>query len=195
MTHIRRSKLLSLFRIRKDEKMLAAIWAQDENGLIGKEDRLPWRLPNDLKFFKQMTEANTLVMGRKTFEGMGSRPLPNRQTIVLTRDSSYKAEGVHVMHSVEDVLALEKETDGIFFIAGGSAVYQEFLPFCTILYRTVIHHVFDGDVYFPPVDWSDWSLINTSQGEMDEKNRYPHQFETYQRNENPVKSGTGELTI
>ena len=92
--------------------MLAAIWAQDENGLIGKEDRLPWRLPNDLKFFKQMTEANTLVMGRKTFEGMGSRPLPNRQTIVLTRDSSYKAEGVHVMHSVEDVLALEKETDG-----------------------------------------------------------------------------------
>ena len=175
--------------------MLAAIWAQDENGLIGKEDRLPWRLPNDLKFFKQMTEANTLVMGRKTFEGMGSRPLPNRQTIVLTRDSSYKAEGVHVMHSVEDVLALEKETDGIFFIAGGSAVYQEFLPLCTILYRTVIHHVFDGDAYFPPVDWSDWSLINTSQGEMDEKNRYPHQFETYQRNENPVKSGTGELTI
>ncbi|WP_267640418.1 dihydrofolate reductase, partial [Enterococcus faecium] len=56
-------------------------------------------------------------------------------------------------------------------------------------------HVFDGDAYFPPVDWSDWSLINTSQGEMDEKNRYPHQFETYQRNENPVKSGTGELTI
>ncbi len=94
--------------------MLAAIWAQDENGLIGKEDRLPWRLPNDLKFFKQMTEANTLVMGRKTFEGMGSRPLPNRQTIVLTRDPSYTAEGVHVMHSVEEVLALEKETDGIF---------------------------------------------------------------------------------
>ena len=146
--------------------MLAAIWAQDENGLIGKEDRLPWRLPNDLKFFKQMTEANTLVMGRKTFEGMGSRPLPNRQTIVLTRDSSYTAEGVHVMHSVEEVLALEKET--------------------------VIYHVFDGDAYFPPVDWSDWSLINTSQGEIDEKNRYPHQFETYQRNENPLKNGTGE---
>ncbi len=192
MTHIQQSKRLSLFKIRKDEKMLAAIWAQDENGLIGKEDRLPWRLPNDLKFFKQMTEANTLVMGRKTFEGMGSRPLPNRQTIVLTRDPSYTAEGVHVMHSVEEVLALEKETDGIFFIAGGSAVYQEFLPFCTILYRTVIHHVFDGDAYFPHVDWSDWSLINTSQGEIDEKNRYPHQFETYQRNENPLKKGTGE---
>ena len=64
---------------------------------------------------------------------------------------------------------LWKRNRRYLFIAGGSAVYQEFLPFCTILYRTVIHHVFDGDAYFPPVDWSDWSLINTSQGEMDEK--------------------------
>lgn len=115
--------------------MLAAIWAQDENGLIGKEDRLPWRLPNDLKFFKQMTEANTLVMGRKTFEGMGSRPLPNRQTIVLTRDSSYKAEGVHVMHSVEDVLALEKETDGIFSSLEGQLFIKNFCHF--VRYYTV----------------------------------------------------------
>ncbi|WP_165005878.1 MULTISPECIES: dihydrofolate reductase [unclassified Enterococcus] len=164
--------------------MLAAIWAQDENGLIGKEDRLPWRLPNDLKFFKQMTESNILVMGRKTFEGMGGRPLPNRQTIVLTRDPDYQAEGVTVMHSVEEVAAFEKETDGIIFIAGGSAIYKEFLPLCTVLYRTVIHHTFDGDTYFPPVDWSEWSLINQSQGEVDENNLYAHQFETYQRNEN-----------
>lgn len=74
--------------------MLAAIWAQDEEGTIGKENRLPWHLPNDLKFFKQMTEDNTIVMGRKTFEGMGSRPLPNRQTIVLTRDREYQAKGL-----------------------------------------------------------------------------------------------------
>ena len=98
-----------------------------------------------MKFFKQMTEANALVMGQKHSKGWVAESVADRQTIVLTRDSSYKAEGVHVMHSVEDVLALEKETDGIFFIAGGSAVYQEFLPFCTILYRTVIHDVFDGD--------------------------------------------------
>ena len=83
--------------------MLAAIWAQDENGLIGKENKLPWRLPNDLKFFKQMTESNTLVMGRKTFEGMGSRPLPNRHTIVLTHNRDYTAEGVMVMHSIDEV--------------------------------------------------------------------------------------------
>ncbi|EPH94648.1 MULTISPECIES: dihydrofolate reductase [unclassified Enterococcus] len=161
--------------------MLAAIWAQDEKGLIGKDDQLPWYLPNDLKFFKQMTELNTLVMGRKTFEGMGGRPLPNRQTIVLTRDLTYQADGVIVMHAMEEVLAYEKEHDGIVFIAGGAAVYQEFLPYCAILYRTVIHHGFEGDTYFPPVDWEEWSLINLSTGEVDEKNRYPYQFETYQR--------------
>lgn len=161
--------------------MLAAIWAQDENGLIGKEDQLPWRLPNDLKFFKQMTEANTLVMGRKTFEGMGSRPLPNRQTIVMTRDRDYQADNVMVMHEIEEVLDYAKENDGIMFVAGGSAIYKEFLPFCSVLYRTVIHHSFIGDTYFPEVDWDQWSLINISKGEMDEKNPYAHQFETYQR--------------
>ncbi|MGX7172824.1 dihydrofolate reductase [Enterococcus ratti] len=163
--------------------MLAAIWAQDENGLIGKEDKLPWRLPSDLKFFKQMTKENTLVMGRKTFEGMGSRPLPNRQTIVMTRDKNYQADHVTVMHDLEEVLEYEQKTDGILFIAGGSVIYKEFLPFCTVLYRTVIHHSFKGDTYFPDIDWNKWSLINISQGKTDEKNPYDHQFETYQRKE------------
>ena len=161
--------------------MLAAIWAQDENGLIGKNDHLPWRLPNDLKFFKQMTENNTLVMGRKTFEGMGKRPLPNRTTIVLTRDKAYQAEGVLVMHSVAEVTAYAETFDGITFIAGGSQVYEDFLPITDVLYRTVIHEAFEGDSYFPSVDWDQWSMINISQGEQDEENPYLYQFETYQR--------------
>lgn len=161
--------------------MLAAIWAQDEQGTIGKENRLPWHLPNDLKFFKQMTEDNTIVMGRKTFEGMGARPLPNRQTIVLTRDKSYQAKGVIVFHTVEEVLDYAKTFSGITFIAGGSAVYEDFLPYCDVLYRTVIHHSFDGDTLFPSVNWDDWTLINLSAGEQDEANSYAYQFETYQR--------------
>ncbi|EOL44345.1 dihydrofolate reductase [Enterococcus caccae] len=160
--------------------MLAAIWAQDEKGTIGKDDRLPWHLPNDLKFFKQMTEDNTIVMGRKTFEGMGSRPLPNRQTIVLTRDRTYHAKGVLVFHTVEEVLEYAKTFAGITFIAGGSAVYEDFLPHCDVLYRTVIHHSFDGDTKFPPVAWEEWTLINLSEGEKDEENNYDYQFETYQ---------------
>ncbi|GGC81234.1 dihydrofolate reductase [Enterococcus wangshanyuanii] len=161
--------------------MLAAIWAQDEQGTIGKENRLPWHLPNDLKFFKQMTEDNTIVMGRKTFEGMGSRPLPNRQTIVMTRDKNYKASGVIVVHDIDEVLAYAQEFSGITFIAGGSKVYEEFLPYCDVLYRTVISHTFDGDSVFPEVSWEDWTLINLSPGEQDEQNYYSYQFETYQR--------------
>ena len=165
--------------------MLAAIWAQDEQGLIGKDDHMPWYLPNDLKFFKQMTEDNTIVMGRTTFEGMGSKPLPNRKTIVLTKDKSYQASGVIVMHSIEEILAYAEEFSGITFIAGGSVVYENFLPYCSVLYRTVIQYSFEGDTYFPLVDWNEWTLINLSEGEQDQKNKYPYRFETYQR-KNPI---------
>lgn len=161
--------------------MLAAIWAEDANGLIGKNERLPWHLPNDLKFFKQTTENNTIVMGRKTFEGMGKRPLPKRQTIILTTDPAYQAEGVLVMHSLQEVLEYDHEKDGITFIVGGSTVYREFLPYCQILYRTVIDDVFAGDAYFPAVEWSDWTLVGEAEGLVDEKNLYPHRFETYHK--------------
>lgn len=162
--------------------MLIAIWAQDKNGLIGKNDRLPWRLPNDLRFFKEKTVNNTIVMGRKTFEGMGGRPLPNRQTIVLSRNTDYQNDQVLVMHSLEEVLNYSQQTERITYIAGGSSVYQEFLPYCDFLYRTTIDHVFEGDAYFPSIDWSDWQLINQTQGTVDEKNLYPHVFETYKNN-------------
>lgn len=161
--------------------MLAAIWAQDEKGTIGKNNQLPWHLPNDLKFFKQMTENNTIVMGRKTFEGMGSRPLPNRQTIVMTSDVSYQPEGVKVMHSADEVLAFANTFNGITFISGGTQIYQEFMPYYQVLYRTLIQQTFEGDTTFPPVDWDKWDCINISEGEQDTNNNYPHQFETYHR--------------
>lgn len=161
--------------------MLAAIWAQDEQGLIGKEDKLPWHLPDDLKFFKQMTENNTIVMGRKTFEGMGGRPLPNRMTVILTHDTSYAPEGVTVLNDIQSVLDFAKETEGITFVAGGSTVYEELLPYCTILYRTLIDQQFEGDAFFPDINWEEWHLVSASDGVVDEKNLYPHSFETYQR--------------
>lgn len=161
--------------------MLVAIWAQDKNGLIGKNNRLPWHLPNDLRFFKETTLNHTLVMGRKTFEGMGGRPLPNRQTIVLTRDQSYQAPNVIIMHSPAEVLAYAKKNAGITFIAGGSAIYQEFLPDCQKIYRTVIDADFEGDAYFPTVEWEQWELTESVEGQQDEKNPYLYRFETYQR--------------
>ncbi|MDT2639458.1 dihydrofolate reductase [Enterococcus dongliensis] len=161
--------------------MLIAIWAQDENGLIGKNNHLPWHLPNDLQFFKEKTSNHTLVMGRKTFEGMGGRPLPNRQTIVLTRDKDYQAKNVLVMHTVEDVLAYDQANEGETFIAGGSAIYTEFLPYCEKIYRTFIADSFEGDAYFPVLAWDEWQLTAREAGKKDEKNPYPYYFETYTR--------------
>lgn len=164
--------------------MLAAIWAQDENGLIGKEDVMPWHLPNDLQFFKNTTENNTIVMGRTTFEGMNKKALPNRQTIILTTDKNYQADNVIVMHCIAEVLNYEKNYDGIVFITGGSKVYDSFLPYCDIIYRTVIHESFDGDTYIPDVNWDEWTMIDISEGTLDEKNKYSHSFETYKRKQN-----------
>lgn len=149
--------------------MLIAIWAQDKNGLIGKNNQLPWYLPNDLRFFKETTINHTLVMGRKTFEGMGGRPLPNRQTIVLTRDETYKAENVIVMHSLEEILVYDQKNTGTTFIAGGSAIYTEFLPYCKKIHRTFIEASFEGDAYFPKVFWNEWELTERKQGQRDEK--------------------------
>lgn len=161
--------------------MIAFLWAEDRNGLIGKGGTLPWSLPNDLKFFKQMTINQAIVMGRKTFEGMGKRPLPNRINIVLTTDPSYQADGVKVMISRDEVLdfanAYEKDT----LIIGGTGVFKHFLGDVDILHRTVIDAEFDGDTYMAPIDWEDWTLTHVEEGVMDEKNNYPHRFETYYR--------------
>ncbi|MGX7131716.1 dihydrofolate reductase [Enterococcus songbeiensis] len=158
--------------------MLAAIWAEDKNGLIGHKGTLPWRLPNDLRFFKEKTTGHTIVMGRKTFEGMGSRPLPNRKTIVLTSNPTYQAAGVRVLHSADEVLALKEEQ---LFVIGGAVVFEALLPACDTLFRTVIDAEFEGDTYFPKLDWSKWEKVEVIEGILDEKNRYPHQFEIYKR--------------
>lgn len=161
--------------------MLIALWAQDKNGVIGKDNQLPWYLPADLKFFKETTIGKTVVMGRKTFEGMGKRILPNRQTIVLTRDRNYSHEGILVMHTMDEVLDYAKEQDQPVYIIGGALVFQEYLPHCDQLLRTMIDHEFAGDVFIPSIDWAQWELVSSTEGIIDDKNKYPHHFETYKR--------------
>ena len=161
--------------------MLHAIWAQDENGLIGKKNQMPWHLPNDLAYFKKLTMNHTIVMGRKTFEGIGGKPLPRRQTILLSKNENYRPDGVTVFHTVEEVLAFSKKSKNPIFIAGGAKIYQAFLPFCDVLYRTVIEETFEGDTYFPAIDWTKWTLVDSKPGVVDEKNHSAHRFEIYQR--------------
>lgn len=161
--------------------MLIALWAQDKQGLIGDNGTLPWHLPNDLKFFKDQTINNTIIMGRKTFEGMGRRPLPQRTTIVLTSDRNYQAEGVLVMHSREEILAYTKEQNHPVFLTGGAGVFETMIEDCDQLYRTVIDETFTGDVFFPEIDWEKWVLTKIIPGVVDERNKYRHQFEFYHK--------------
>ncbi|MDR1522268.1 MAG: dihydrofolate reductase [Streptococcaceae bacterium] len=165
--------------------MLVAIWAQDENNLIGKNGRLPWHLPEDLHRFKFLTRYNTLVMGRKTYEGMGKKALSKRQTIVLTKDVNYNScdQNVLVMNSVEKVLKYAKQVeDGkIVYIAGGAHIYKIFEPYFDRLLRTLIHYSFIGDAYFPVFDYSAFKKVKTQVGIKNDKNPYDYEFETFIR--------------
>lgn len=159
--------------------MLIMIWAEDANGLIGSNGQLPWHLPNDLKFFKENTLHQTIVMGKTTFEGMGKRLLPKRQTIVMTRDVQYACEGGSIVHTIQDVLALAQTQD--VYIVGGAQLYQLFAPYAHVLLQTVIHHTFDGDTYFPKIDFSLFTLVSQTEGAVDDQNHYAHTFKKYER--------------
>lgn len=159
--------------------MIAFLWAQDENGIIGNHGTLPWSLPNDLQYFKKMTIDKAIVMGRKTFEGMNKRPLPNRMNIILTTDKNYQADGVKVMHSVDEVMKFAKHYEKDTIITGGTAVFKAFMPFADVLYKTIIHAEFEGDTVIPAIDWNEWKLVQSEAGLVDERNKYPHDFETY----------------
>lgn len=125
--------------------MISVIVAHDRNRVVGLNGKLPWHISEDLKWFKQVTSNKTVLMGRKTFESLG-KPLPNRNNIVLTRDSSFSCEGVEVINSIRDLsMQIEEE----IFVIGGSEVYKQFIPFACRLYITYIDYEFEGDTFFP----------------------------------------------
>lgn len=157
--------------------MITFIWAEDKNRLIGNKGKLPWYLPNDLQFFKQKTLNKKIVMGRTTFEGMGKRLLPNRKTYVLTNQKNYDANGA-TLTNVEEVLQLSKQGEEIF-ILGGTKVFQTFLPFVEKIHQTIIDYEFDGDMYMAPISFDEFECISIVAGQIDDKNKYKHQFLTY----------------
>ncbi len=133
--------------------MLSLIVAVAENGVIGRDNALPWHIAEDLRYFKQVTSGKTVIMGRKTFESIG-RPLPNRTNIVVTRDRGFTAEGVLVAHSLEEALA--KTGEGEAVVIGGSSLFEEALTRADRFYLTEIHRAYDGDVQFPAWDRRVW---------------------------------------
>ncbi|MBN8190659.1 dihydrofolate reductase [Bacillus sp. NTK074B] len=160
--------------------MISFIWAMDQNQLIGKDNGLPWRLPEDLKFFKRTTNGHGIVMGRKTFDSIG-KPLPHRDNVILTRNTSFQREGCMVLHSVEEVVKWSEERDDEIFIVGGREIYKQFIPLVEKLYVTEIHHEFEGDTTMPSIPWEEFICLSSEKGIKDEKNPYDYEFKVYKR--------------
>ncbi|SDZ60168.1 dihydrofolate reductase [Evansella caseinilytica] len=159
--------------------MISMIAAMGENHVIGLEGRMPWHLPNDLKFFKRVTSGHAVVMGRKTFVSLG-KPLPGRRNIVVTRDRTFSPAGVEVIHSLEKIKDVRDTVEEVFVI-GGATLYNEMLPFAEKIYLTIIHEKFAGDTLFPKLNEQEWQVVSTEKGIIDEKNQYEHTFYVYER--------------
>ncbi|AHI56386.1 dihydrofolate reductase [Listeria ivanovii] len=160
--------------------MIIFVWAQDRDGNIGKANKMPWYLPGDLQFFKKTTTGKTLVMGRKTYESLG-KALPNRKTIVLTRDKELHLSDAEVLHSRDEVLDLANTGEPIY-VVGGAEIYRLFMDVADKLIVTKIDAEFDADTAFPEVDWENFSEVAKEAHEKDEKNKYNYTFYTYERN-------------
>ncbi len=153
----------------------------DKNNVIGKDNDLPWRLPADLAYFKKVTTGHAIVMGRKTFDSIG-KPLPNRENIVITRNSEFTMEGCTVLHSIEEFLSLAKQREQEeLFVIGGAAIFKELMDNVDKLYITFIDEEVEGDTYFPEIDQEKWELVSEEKGIKDEKNVYDYYFRVYDR--------------
>ncbi|XKH59329.1 dihydrofolate reductase [Halomonas sediminis] len=163
---------------------VAMIVAMSKNRVIGVEGKLPWYLPEDLKFFKRITQAKPLVMGRKTFTSIG-RALPNRLNIVVTRDTSFAPAGVRVCHDLASALALADQQATIdaaeeIMVMGGGEIYAQALPFAQRLYVTEVDVEVEGDTYFPEIDPVTWQETQRVAGSPVE-GQPDYDFVVYQR--------------
>jgi dihydrofolate reductase len=152
----------------------------DENRVIGKNNQLPWHLPEDLKFFKRVTMGHPVAMGRKTHESIG-RILPGRENIIITRNRELTYEGCTVINSIKDFISYCKEKDVEVFVIGGAEIFKELLAVVDRLYITMIYEKFEGDTFFPDFSLTDFELVLQESGIYDEKNPYDYEFFIYQR--------------
>ncbi|SFD77096.1 dihydrofolate reductase [Lentibacillus persicus] len=161
--------------------MISLLAAMDRNRVIGYQNDLPWHLPNDLKFFKKLTTGHSIVMGRKTFEAIG-RPLPNRKSIVISKQHDQFPEGVEVVKDINTVLQWnEQEPTAEIFVIGGGEIFNQFLEHAGRMYITRVDAEFQGDTFFPYFIDSEWRLTRKEKGEKNTKNPYDYYFLQYDR--------------
>ncbi len=155
---------------------LSIIVAVAENGVIGHNNQLIWHLPEDLKMFKRLTSGHPIIMGRKTFESIG-KPLPNRTSIIITKNPEFQIEGCITVHSLEEAIEAANEIEeNEAFIIGGAEIYRLALPFADTIYLTEVHHTFEGDTFFPAIDKDIWEEVNRTDHDIDEKHLYKYSF-------------------
>lgn len=160
--------------------MLSIIVAVSRNGIIGDRNSLLWHISEDMRFFRRTTSSHTVIMGRKTFESLGCRPLPKRDNIVITRGDGAQFEGVQIVHSLDEAVRAAA-TDTEAFIIGGAQIYAEALPVADRLYITRIDHDYTGDTRFPDYPADDWQIISREVYDRGEQFEYPFAFELYER--------------
>jgi dihydrofolate reductase len=163
---------------------VSAIAALSKNKVIGKNNDLPWRLPDDMKFFMETTKGHHVIMGRKNYDSLQDKfkPLPNRTNIVITRQKDFKAPGCIVLNAVEPGLEIaRKNSEEECFIIGGAEIYKLAMPYTTRLYMTEIDADIEGDTYFPDFKKEEWKEISRKHHPADERHKYAFDFVIYDR--------------
>jgi dihydrofolate reductase len=161
------------------EARISIIAALAENRVIGVNNALPWRLPNDLRHFRRLTTGHAVIMGRKNHESIG-RPLPERVNIVVTRNRDYRADGCLVAHSLDEALA-RAANDPEIFVIGGAEIYRQALARAGRLYLTLVHAAVPGDTFFPEINRNDWKETARERHEADDKHAYAYSFVVLER--------------
>lgn len=160
------------------------IAAMSSNRVIGKDNDLPWHLPDDFNFFKQTTKGHFVIMGRKNFESLPAnfRPLPHRTNVVVTRQNNYQAEGVSIVNTIEEALELARNADQEeAFIIGGGEIYKLGLDYADKIYLTEINGEVNGDTHFPEFDKSIWKEVERKHHPQDERHKFSFDFVTYKK--------------
>lgn len=158
---------------------VSLIAAVAENGVIGRDNALPWRLPADLKHFRRLTTGHPVITGRRNYESIG-RPLPERTNIVVTHRRDYRASGCVVVHSLDEAFAAAHGSPEVF-VMGGAEIYAQTIDRAERIYLTRVHADVPGDTLFPTVDWRIWREIAHERHEPDAQNAYAYSFVTFER--------------
>ncbi len=161
-------------------KPISIIVAIADNYAIGKDNKLLWHLPEDLKRFKRITEGHPVIMGKRTYYSLPKRPLPGRKNIILTDIAGEQIDGCQMAYSIDDIIQqCDENTEN--FIIGGASVYKQFFTIAQKLYITEVHASFDADTFFPEIDVNAWKVIETEEHKTDAKHPFDYTFVTYVR--------------